>query len=141
MNKRFFLSAILSYATALAIPAFAELPISKAPDDAKLYIISPKDGETTGKEITVKFGLKNMGVAPAGVERENTGHHHLIINGDLPQPGVPMGADIKHFGGGQTETTITLEPGKHTLQLVLGNHIHVPHEPMVTSEKITITVK
>lgn len=114
---------------------------SPSPADAAAYIISPNDGATVANTFTVKFGLRGMGVAPAGTEKTNTGHHHLIIDGELPELGKPMGSDVKHFGGGQTETSITLPKGKHTLQLILGNHFHVPHNPPVTSEKITITVK
>jgi hypothetical protein len=83
-----------------------------------------------------------MGIAPAGVNSEHTGHHHLLVDQEeLPAPGVPMSPPPLHFGKGQTETTITLEPGEHTLQLILGNYLHVPHNPPVVSEKITITVK
>ena len=112
-----------------------------SPEGTQLYIISPSDGETVTSPVTVKFGLKGMGVAPAGIEKANTGHHHLIVDGDLPAMDQPMGKDIKHFGGGQTETTLELEPGTHTLQLILGNHMHIPHNPPVISEKIEITVK
>ncbi len=113
-----------------------------SPEGAELYIISPKNGDVVGKTFTVVFGLKGMGVAPAGVEKENTGHHHLLIDfAELPPAGLPLGTDAKHFGGGQTETEVTLEAGEHTLQLILGNHLHVPHTPFVTSEKITITVE
>lgn len=115
---------------------------SPSPEGAKAYIVSPKDGDTVGKEVTIVFGLSGMGVATAGVEKENTGHHHLLVDQDtLPKDGLPMGAPPIHFGAGQTETTITLEPGTHTLQLILGNYLHVPHTPAVVSEKITITVK
>jgi hypothetical protein len=91
----------------------------------------------------VKFGLKGMGVAPAGVEKKKTGHHHLLIDTKLADYDNPVPSDEKHkhFGGGQTETTIALSPGKHTLQLVLGDHNHIPHEPPVQSKVITITVK
>lgn len=83
-----------------------------------------------------------MGVAPAGVERQNTGHHHLLIDKDtLPAFNKPMGGDVIHFGGGQTETTLTLPKGQHTLQLMLGDHHHIPHKPAVVSKKITITVE
>lgn len=111
-------------------------------EGAEAYIVSPKDGDTVGKEVTIVFGLTGMGIAPAGVEMENTGHHHLLVDAtELPPEGLPMGAPPIHFGKGQTETTITLEPGTHTLQLVLGNHLHVPHNPPVVSEVITITVE
>lgn len=115
----------------------------KAPK-ASTYIISPADGETVGQTFTVKFGLQGMGVAPAGVVREGTGHHHLLIDVDeLPamNKSLPSTDHIRHFGGGQTETTLTLKPGKHTLQLILGDHLHVPHKPVVKSKKITVYVK
>lgn len=124
----------------------APLPVlarSPAPEGAELYFISPKDGETVASQVTVRFGLKGMGVAPAGTQKEATGHHHLLIDTDLPaldQP-VPTDEHHKHFGGGQTETVITLPPGKHTLQLLLGDLAHIPHNPPVMSEQITITVK
>ena len=127
--------AVMFTATATALKS------SDSPEGARAYIISPADGEVVGKTFTVKFGLQGMGVAPAGVERANTGHHHLVINGKLPKAGKPMGNEVKHFGGGQTETTLSLEPGEHTLQLILGDHLHTPHNPPVTSKKITITVR
>lgn len=118
--------------------------ISKAPADARVYIIAPKDGEKVGRTFVVKFGLSGMGVAPAGVNMENTGHHHLLIDvdelPDMTKP-LPAGENIIHFGGGQTETEITLPPGKHTLQLVMGNYLHIPHNPPVISEKITVIVE
>lgn len=114
-----------------------------APKDAKVYFIEPKDGAAVTGPVKVVFGLAGMGVAPAGIEKENTGHHHLLIDGpkvDIKMP-LPTTDQVKHFGGGQTETTITLAPGKHTLQLLLGDLKHQPHSPPVMSEKITITVK
>ncbi|MDQ7074136.1 MAG: DUF4399 domain-containing protein [Gammaproteobacteria bacterium] len=115
---------------------------SASPAGAMLYIISPVDGAVVSSEMTVKFGLKGMGVAPAGVEKKNTGHHHLLVDGKmLPAFDKPMGGEVKHFGGGQTETMITLSKGMHTLQLVLGDRFHVPHSPAVVSKKITVTVK
>jgi hypothetical protein len=139
-------SFILSLLTALCLSTsmvFAEgVPVSKSPEGAKVYIISPTDGETVGTEVLVKFGLSGMGVAPAGTDKENTGHHHLIIDGEkLPDLDKPMGSDVMHFGGGQTEKLIKLEKGKHTLQMILGNYMHVPHNPPVVSEKITINVE
>jgi hypothetical protein len=115
---------------------------SKSPENAKVYIISPADGESVNETLTIKYGLQGMGVAPAGVEKENTGHHHLLIDGEtVPALDKPMGSEVKHFGGGQTEATIQLTKGKHTLQLILGNHMHVPHNPAVVSEKITVFVQ
>ena len=122
------------------VPALATGTAST--ENAELYIITPNDGDTVATTFTVRFGLKGMGVAPAGTDKANTGHHHLLIDGKgLPEVGKPMGKNVKHFGGGQTEAEITLEPGTHTLQLILGDKGHVPHTPMVISEKITITVK
>lgn len=109
---------------------------------AKAYILSPKDGEVVSTTFTVKFGLKGMIVSPAGIEKANSGHHHLLINGkQLPDLTKPLGSEVKHFGGGQTETKLTLSPGNHTLQLILADHMHLPHNPAVISEQITITVK
>jgi len=115
-----------------------------SPAGAEVYIISPKDGATVKSPVTVVFGLKGMGVAPAGVKFENTGHHHLLIDtavpSDLNAP-LPTSDQVKHFGKGQTEASIELAPGKHTLQLVLGDEKHTPHNPPIESKKITITVK
>ena len=122
--------------------ATAALPQTASPEGARVYIISPTDGEVVSSPVTVKFGLNGMGVAPAGADFANTGHHHLLIDGDsLPAGGMPMGQSVKHFGGGQTEVTIELEPGPHTIQLILGDKNHVQHVPPVISEKVTITVK
>jgi hypothetical protein len=115
-----------------------------SPEGANLYIISPANGEMVTSPVTIKFGLKGMGVAPAGTDRENTGHHHLMIDvSSLPDLNMPLPADAQHvhFGGGQTETTVELSPGQHTLQLILGDMSHIPHDPPVLSEKITITVE
>lgn len=124
--------------------AAAALPRTAAPAGAELYFIAPADGATVDKEFTVRFGLKGMGVAPAGITLAKTGHHHLLIDvAELPpmnQP-LPMDDKHKHFGGGQTETTITLSPGKHTLQLILGDALHIPFDPPVLSKRITVTVK
>ena len=118
--------------------------ISEAPADAKVYIISPKDGDTVGKTFKVQFGLSGMGVAPAGVDKKNTGHHHLLIDvdtmPDMTKP-LPSNEHVVHFGGGQTETELTLPPGKHTLQLVLGNYLHIPFKNPVVSKKITVNVE
>ncbi|KGJ94685.1 DUF4399 domain-containing protein [Colwellia psychrerythraea] len=118
------------------------MPQSESPANASVYIISPADGATVKETFTVTFGLKDMGVSPAGIEKKHTGHHHLLIDKDtLPAFDMPMGGDVQHFGGGQTQTTLTLPKGQHTLQLILGDHHHIPHKPAVISKKITITVK
>jgi hypothetical protein len=116
---------------------------TKSPDGAKVYFIEPADGTAVSSPVTVKFGLTGMGVAPAGIEKEKTGHHHVLIDKKLEDLSVPLPADDnhKHFGGGQTETKLDLQPGKHTLQLILGDHNHIPHDPPVMSDVITITVK
>jgi hypothetical protein len=125
-------------------PSSAELPRTAAPAGAEVYIISPADGATVHSPFTVRFGLKGMGVAPSGVVKENTGHHHLLIDVDqMPPENAPLPANdhIKHFGGGQTETALTLPAGKHTLQLQLADANHIPFKPPVLSKKITITVE
>ena len=126
-----------------ALPAIAA-DRTPSPPGAAVYIISPADGATVSSPVTVQFGLKGMGVAPAGIEKDKTGHHHLLIDvAELPPLDEPIPADDshKHFGGGQTEVTLALPPGSHTLQLLLGDQNHIPHEPPVLSEKITITVQ
>jgi len=139
--KSVFWFVILCILPGVAI-AGDKMVSTPSPAEAKVYIISPTDGAEVNETFTVKFGLTGMGVAPAGTDKANTGHHHLIIDSEaLPKLGVPMGSDVKHFGGGQTETSLTLPKGKHTLRLVLGDMSHIPHEPMVYSELVTITVK
>ena len=111
---------------------------------AEVYIISPKDGAVVHNPVLVQFGLKGMGIAPAGIKYDNSGHHHLLIDTDPPadqSAPLPATEKIVHFGKGQTETTLTLSPGKHTLQLLLADLNHVPHSPPLLSKKITITVK
>jgi hypothetical protein len=116
-----------------------------SPAGAEVYVIAPADGATVSNPVVVRFGLKAMGVAPAGIKFDNTGHHHLYVDTDVPaDTSQPVGTaenKIIHFGKGQTETTLTLPPGKHTLQLVLGDYLHIPHNPPVMSKKITVTVK
>ena len=121
----------------------ADLPRSPAPKDVELYIISPKDGDTVASPVTVQFGLRGMGIAPAGIEMANTGHHHLLIDAGPPPFNQPIPADANHvhFGKGQTEAVVTLAPGRHTLQLLLADHLHIPHDPPVMSKPITIIVK
>ncbi len=128
----------------LAALPFAAAQERTAPaPGAEVYIISPKNGATVHNPVRVQFGLKGMGIAPAGVRFDNTGHHHLLIDTDPPADlGAPLPANDKivHFGKGQTETTLTLPPGKHTLQLLFADQNHVPFQPSVISQKITITV-
>lgn len=123
--------------------AAAPAPPTGAPPGADLYFISPRDGEIIVGPITVRFGLKGMGVAPAGVAMKNTGHHHLLIDAKLLPMGeiIPSNEHYRHFSAGETEATITLPPGRHTLQLLLGDHNHIPHHPPVVSRQITITVQ
>ena len=133
----------VSAAVALSSLVFAQqMEKSPAADGAQAYIVSPIDGATVSTTFDVVFGLQGMGVAPAGVQVNNTGHHHLLVDAaELPNLDMPLGADVTHFGAGQTQTTLTLAPGQHTLQLILGDHMHIPHNPAVVSEKITITVR
>ena len=113
-----------------------------APEDARAYIITPEDGSTVPQTFVVRFGLTGMGVAPAGADLPKTGHHHLLVDMDsLPPLDQPISADILHFGGGQTETQVTLPPGEHTLQIILGDKNHIPHDPPIISERITVTVE
>jgi hypothetical protein len=143
--KRILLALVLTglVGTVMAADAPA-LPTTKASSDAAVYIISPSDGASVGQQFTVRFGLKGMGVAPAGVAKEHTGHHHLLVDvKELPPAGQPIPKDDNHlhFGGGQTETTLKLKPGTHTLQLELGDQNHVPFDPPLVSKRITIHVK
>lgn len=129
--------------------AFAER--TAAPEGAEVYFVNLEDGATVSAPVKVVFGLSGMGVAPAGTEKENTGHHHILVDraplgedpdgGEELQTAIPSDDNHVHFGGGQTQVELDLEPGEHTLQLVLGDMNHVPHDPPVTSDQITITVE
>lgn len=126
------------------VAAAQSLERSAAPTGAQVYFIAPANGAVVSSPLNVKFGLRNMGVAPAGVNMDATGHHHLLVDLDqLPAMDAPLPAteQVVHFGLGQTETTLELAPGVHRLQLLLGNFLHVPHQPAVLSEEITITVR
>jgi hypothetical protein len=115
-----------------------------APAGAMAYIIEPADGATVTNPVRVVFGLKGFGVAPAGIDRSDAGHHHLLVDTGMPANlGLPIPNDEqhRHFGGGQTETTLTLTPGRHTLQLLLGDHLHIPHDPPIASSVVTIEVQ
>lgn len=135
--------AALFYAMVLVLPFAAAAADGQAAESATAYIIAPEDGATVSNPVTVVFGLKGMGVAPSGVQRAGTGHFHLLIDTGLPPAGQPIPADDQHlhFGGGQTQTTLELAPGKHTLRVLMGDYAHVPHDPPVASERITITVE
>lgn len=131
-------------AAILAVPALAESPRTPAPEGAAVYFITPTDGATLSGPVTVRFGLRGMGVAPAGTDAPASGHHHLLVDvAELPAMDQPLPAtdNIRHFGKGQTETELSLPPGRHSLQLLMGDRNHVPHQPPVLSEKITITVQ
>lgn len=143
VSALWFCVAVLAACGNGAVADSHEVPRTKAPEGARVYLISPQDGAIVSSPVTVRFGLSGMGVAPAGVPVPNTGHHHLIIDAPLPPENAPIPADEKHvhFGGGQTETTIELAKGKHTLQILLGDMNHVPHDPPLVSEQITITVE
>lgn len=121
----------------------AQTERTPAPSDARVYIIWPKDGAVIrGGKFWLRMGVRNFGVAPAGIDFPNTGHHHLIIDADLPpfDEEIPNDKNHLHFGAGQTEVRLELPPGKHTLQLLLGDKLHIPHDPPLYSKKITITV-
>jgi len=139
MNMRTTLAILFALTCTAAWAAERMAP----PAGTEVYIVEPKDGAKVKGPVHVVFGLKGMGVAPAGIKFDNTGHHHLLVDTDLPadlsQP-LPMNDNVRHFGKGQTEATFDLPPGKHTLQLVFADMVHVPFDPNVASKKITITV-
>jgi hypothetical protein len=143
IQATFALLAILFIAMPTLATAGDAIPRTPSKPVAELAILSPADGASVTSPVKVVFGLSGMGVAPAGVNYPGTGHHHLIVDAKLPPADRPIPADANHihFGGGQTEVELDLPPGKHTLQLILGDANHVPHDPPVTSKAITITVK
>ena len=144
------LAAALCVLPAASVGANGE-PVQSAPPlerskpvaGARVYIISPANGEEVSSPFLVRFGLSGMGIAPAGIAIARTGHHHLLIDTELPSLDAPIPADAqhRHFGGGQTETLLELPPGEHELQLLLADHVHVPHAPPVVSERISIVVR
>jgi hypothetical protein len=134
-------AAAPAQAPAAAPAALARKP---APAGAMAYIIEPADGARVTSPVRVVFGLKGFGVAPAGVDRNDAGHHHLLV--DTPMPAnlavpIPNDERHRHFGGGQTEVELTLPPGRHTLQMLLGDHLHIPHDPPIASSVVTIEVQ
>jgi hypothetical protein len=131
---------------AAAAPPAAPATLARkpAPAGAMAYIIEPADGATVSNPVRVVFGLKGIGVAPAGVDRNDAGHHHLLVDTGMPAElslPIPNDEQHRHFGGGQTEVELTLAPGRHTLQMVLGDHLHIPHDPPIASSVVTITVQ
>ena len=142
MIKKLISVAVITASLSAATTAVA-VEKSKAADNASTYIISPADGQVVSSPVTVVFGLNGMGVAPAGSNLDNTGHHHLIIDAPLPDTSMPIPSDenYRHFGKGQTETTVELTSGEHTLQLLVGDWLHTPHDNVISSKQITITVR
>jgi hypothetical protein len=136
----------LCLALAVLAPGVAAAAEPYWPATARLYIISPRNGDVIAGPVRIVMGLSGLGVAPAGVDKPNTGHHHILVDAPAPageELNAPMPAtdNLRHFGGGQTETSLALPPGKHTIQLILGDQNHIPHNPPLVSEVISITVK
>ncbi len=135
--------AALGAIACVSLPALAQaMELTPSLPGAEVRIISPADGATVQSPFTVVFGLTVMGVAPAGIDQVGTGHHHLVVSAELPsltEP-IPASNNYIHYGGGQTEGQLDLDPGEHTLQLLFGDHLHVPHDPPLISDKITVTV-
>ncbi|MBT8103834.1 MAG: DUF4399 domain-containing protein [Gammaproteobacteria bacterium] len=119
------------------------LPRTPSPDGARVFFISPADGDTVSNPIHIEFGIEGMSVVKAGDKQPDSGHHHLLIDTAVPDPGAPVPADAHHvhFGDGSTATDITLDPGQRTLRLLLADYLHIPHDPPVVSDPITITVE
>lgn len=145
MSGRVPLVLALLLASGLAVSQAHSQGVSGEPSTpgARVYFITPEDGATVKSPLEIRFGLEGMGVAPAGTQKAATGHHHLIVDADTPPADQPIAADEQHihFGGGQTETTLELSPGEHTLQLVLGDFKHVPHDEPIVSKRITVHVE
>jgi hypothetical protein len=135
---------LASLVLALAMLSPAQAQRTPAPENAMVYIVWPPDGAVIdGGRFWLRMGLRNMGVAPKGVKMPNVGHHHVLIDTELPamDQQIPNDRNHVHFGAGETEARIELPPGKHTLQLLLGDDNHVPHQPPIYSNKITVTVR
>lgn len=130
-------------APAAASEDVVTLPRTPATEGARVFFITPADGDTVSSPVSIEFGIDGMTVVKAGDAAPGSGHHHLLVDTGLPELGLPIPADASHihFGDGSTATELTLAPGQHTLQLLLGDHLHIPHDPPVTSATITVTVK
>ncbi len=144
--KRIGIIAGLGLSVLVAQSAIALAADAHWPADAKVFFVEPKNGAEVSGPVKVVMGIKGIEIAPAGTEKANTGHHHILIDTDVPTGDkalypLPANDNIKHFGKGQTEASLTLTPGKHTLQLLVGDGNHIPYDPALASEKITITVK
>jgi hypothetical protein len=126
-----------------AAEAPAAMPRTSAPGGAAVFFITPADGDTVSSPVLIEFGIEGMSVVAAGVNEAHSGHHHLLVDTDPPEMGLPIPADANHihFGDGSTSTELELAPGEHTLRLLLGDHLHIPHDPPIISAPITITVK
>jgi len=133
-------SALIKALFAVTLSLMVSLT-AQAYGQGHVSISYPKDGAVVHSPVVVKFSLKGMTLAPAGTGGPNSGHHHLIVDGELPDLKKPMGGSVTHFGKAQSETVLNLAPGKHTLQLILGDKTHTPHMEPVISKKITITVE
>lgn len=154
MSLRLFLAVLSGLSLAGCEPPSPPPPAAAAPEaapaaprsslapGARVYLISPADGESVTSPVVVRFGLDGAGIAPAGIQGPNSGHHHLLIDTELTDYSRPIPADAQHlhFGGGQTEVAVTLAPGPHRLQMVLGDHLHIPHDPPLVSDPIVIDV-
>lgn len=150
MRRLFTLGRVIASVGAIALvtavsggTAGAIAGDTPAPKDAKVYIIWPSEGTVIeGGKFWLRMGARGIGVAPAGVVKANTGHHHVIINSPLPpfDEDIPADNNHLHFGAGQSEARVELPPGTHTLQLLMGDHNHVPHDPPLMSRKITVIV-
>jgi hypothetical protein len=140
MNRLLFALGVTLIAT-LAVAQERSAPAA----NAEVYLIAPHNGATVHGPVTVRFGLKGMGIAPAGVKFDNTGHHHLLVDTDFSElkldAPLPATDKILHFGKGQTETTLTLSKGKHTLEIVFADYLHNSFDPPLHSKKISITVE
>ena len=146
MSKPSFLKTLAFMSLSVSVTATADIESlsSEVDANAQVWIASPMDMQEVSSPVTIVFGSQDVSISPAGIEQQNSGHHHLMVDlNELPamnQP-LPGSSQLIHFGKGQTETSLTLEPGLHSLQLLLGNHMHVPHVRPVMSERITILVK
>ena len=129
-------------AAAQPAAAPAALPRTPAPEGAAVYFIAPSDGDELANPVNIVFGLSGAGVAPAGIVFPDSGHHHMLVDTGMPPENLPIPTDENHlhFGLGQSEAMVELPPGEHRLQLILGDHLHIPHDPPLVSETITVTV-